>query len=160
MHRIRVSLVLLSATLLIAACAPVTPRPPVVQHYTAVPPDCRDHGKGVKNLDAPVVCVDDLQNALKVDRERFWIHDRLSAGGGGSPVVHWFSRTGTHLEVRFADERCVRNITCNKGRCTAIAARLPNGSKQEVCKYDVFVTGHPLLDPEGVLTSCCLSEEP
>jgi hypothetical protein len=153
MNRIRVSLVLLTATLLIAGCARMKPAPNTL--VIAAPPTCPASGSGVDDPEAPMICVDDSQAALRVHPEPFVIFDRVS-GGGGSPVVHWFTRSGRGaLEVKFTDERCVKNVVCNNGHCMAVASKL-GANAQEKCKYDVILTGHDTLDPEGVLTGCCV----
>jgi hypothetical protein len=153
MNRIRVSLVLLTATLLIAGCARMRPAPNSL--VPPAPPACSATGGGVDDGGAPMICVDDSASILKVHPEPFYVFDRVP-GGSASPVVHWFSRSGKgDLQVKFADERCVKNVVCNGGHCMAVAARLTTNA-QERCKYDVMLTDHPTLDPEGVLTGCCL----
>ena len=159
MNRIRVPLVLLAAGLLLCACAqPMQPNP----SPPGIAPDrmCAD-AHGVQRADAPIVCVDDSSDMLKVSPEPFVLHEKLSTGGNARPAVQWFTTSGSgDLKVAFKDERCVRNMVCHGSHCTAVAAKLTAGKKEERCKYDVMLTGHPLLDPEGVLTGCCVADEP
>lgn len=156
MHRIRVALVLLAAALLITTCATMRPMAPAAEPALTGP--CRDNANGVQNADAPIVCVDDSANDLSVDPDPFIVHETPSGGGGGSPVVQWITRSGNgELKIDFRDEGCVRNIVCNGGRCTAVAAKLKAGEEKRQCKYNVMLTGHPTLDPEGVIVRCCVS---
>lgn len=159
MQRMGVPLALLATTLLIAGCA-AAPPPPDSGGGSTIAGPCRSSHEGVRNADAPIVCVDDSASVLRVHPDPFWIHETHSKGANaGTPAVRWLTTSGRgELRVRFADERCVRNIQCNGGQCTAVASRLAAGEKQRRCKYDVELTGHPTLDPEGVLTGCCMAE--
>ena len=156
MDRIRVPLVLLVATLLIAGCAAQMPAPsPSGTAPSRLAPVCRD-GAGERNADAPIVCVDDSATVLKVNPDPFVLHETPSKGSG-TPAVQWFTTSGGgELNVIFRDERCVRNVVCNGGHCTAVAAKLDAGEKERRCKYDVELTGHPTLDPEGIIVPCCV----
>lgn len=155
----RNALVLLAASFFILTCAQsIQPPAPgagsgdATLAASAVPGRCTD----VKNADRPIVCVDDSSEVLTVSHDPFFIHERLS-NGNGTPAVTWFTTSGRgDLKVVFPDERCVRNMSCSGGRCTAVAAKLDAGEKARRCKYDVQLTGHPTLDPEGVLTGCCV----
>lgn len=160
-------LVLLAASLLILTCAmpqqdssssmPALDNP--TRGASGANP-CAGGGKGVRNADRPIVCVDDSGATLSVSPDPFRIHDRASSGNA-SPAVQWFTRSGRgDLQVRFADERCVRNMVCTGGHCTAVSSgRLNAGETERRCKYDVELTGHPTLDPEGILTGCCVAPE-
>ena len=160
MHRIRVALVLLVATLLIAGCAAQMPDRAAAggaapSRMAAV---CADPS-GVRNPDAPIVCVDDSASVLKVSPDPFVLHETPSQGSG-TPAVQWFTTSGRgDLNVVFQGD-CVRNVVCTGGHCTAVAARLNAGERQRRCKYDVELTGHPTLDPEGVLQGCCVPPTP
>jgi hypothetical protein len=160
MNRIRVQLVLLAATLLIAACAPVDPEPdPAPPGLTGPAGPCRDNPRGERNNDAPVICVDDSADTLSVSPDPFLLHERPRSGANISPAVQWFTRSGKGaLHIRFKNEDCVRNMVCNGGHCTAVAARLNPGETERRCKYDVELRGHPPLDPEGILVGCCVSD--
>jgi hypothetical protein len=157
MHRIRVPLVLLVATLLIAGCAAQMPQPSVSGTAPSrMAPVCRESGAGERNPDAPIVCVDDSASVLRVSPDPFILHATPSKGSG-TPAVQWFTTSGRgDLKVVFRDETCVRNVVCTGDHCTAVAARLEPGERERRCKYDVQLTGHPTLDPEGVLTPCCV----
>lgn len=156
MHRIRVPLVLLVATLLIAGCAAQPPDPgPSGTAPMRMAGTCRDV-PAERDADAPIVCIDDSASVLRVSPDPFVIHS-TPRQGSGRPAVQFFTTSGRgDLRVVFRDERCVRNVVCNGGKCTAVAARLNEGEKERRCKYDVELTGHPTLDPEGVLTPCCV----
>lgn len=159
MTRIRVSLVLLAAALLIAACAqqpmPAPPVNPMVDPGAAMA--CSDTAKGGGNADSRVVCVDDSGRELKVDPDPFKLHETHSRDGNASPAVHFVTRSGKgDLNVQFKGD-CVRNIVCNGGRCSAVPVKLNKGEEERRCKYDVMLTGHPTLDPEGVIVRCCVS---
>ena len=156
MNRIRVLLVLLGAALFIITCAKMTTdgQPPSVLPANG----CANNPRGEKNPDRPIVCVDDSANRLAVSPDPFWLHETPSPSANGSPAVQWFTNSGQgELQVRFRDEACVRNVVCNGNHCTAVPAKLKAGEKERRCKYDVIVSGHPTLDPEGVLTGCCVS---
>lgn len=161
-------LVLLTACLFILTCASPQsstepqPAPPMEtggsSSASLAPAPSRMAGPctSSRNADRPIVCVDDSEETLSVRPDPFVIHERHSSGSG-TPAVTWFTTSGKgDLKIVFADERCVRNVTCSGGRCTAVAAKLDAGEKERRCKYDVELTGHPTLDPEGVLTGCCV----
>lgn len=169
MNRIRVPLVFLAATLLIGSCARTTqPDSDSSAASPALAPGSNAPGRAagggcaaVKNADAPIVCVDDSSSVLTVDPDPFWIHETPSPAGTAPPTVQWFTRSGKgDLKVIFKDTECVRNVTCAGGRCTAIASKLDPGETQQRCKYDIQLTGHPDLDPDGILTGCCVAPSP
>lgn len=122
---------------------------------------CLGGGKGEKNPDRPIVCVDDTAEVLTVDPDTVWIHDTLSTDRSTPAAIQWFTKTGNgELRVRFKDERCVRNVVCTGTRCNAVAARKVAKGEEIRCKYDVLLTGHPDLDPETVLVGCCVAPDP
>lgn len=161
MHRIGGPLALVVTTLLLAGCAAAPPAPESGSGPSTLGAPCRTSNEGVRNADAPIVCVDDSADVLRVHPDPFWIHETHSKGAAaGTPAVRWLTTSGRgDLRIRFVDEGCVRNVQCNGGQCTAVAAKLAAGEKQRRCKYDVELTGHPILDPEGVLTGCCMAED-
>jgi hypothetical protein len=87
-------------------------------------------------------------------------HDVLSSDATMSPSILWFTKSGRgDLQIRFRDEGCVRDIRCNGSKCVGAAARLDALQDKRVCKYDVMLTGHPTLDPEGIIVRCCISSD-
>jgi hypothetical protein len=163
MNRIRVPLVLLAATLLAASCARMDPGPDPGPPGLTGPGNpgnpCNDKPGGVKNNDAPVVCIDDSASVLVARPDVFLLHEKPRSGAGGSPAVQFFTMSGRGaLKIVFDDEKCVRNVVCRHGHCTAVAAKLNAGETQRRCKYDVELTGHPTLDPEGILVGCCVAD--
>jgi hypothetical protein len=167
MNRIRVFLVLLASTLLIAGCAaPMQPAPPSPPDAGGTAPNLMPPAPASgpcrmsRNADAPVICVDDSADVLRVSHDPFYLHETPSPAANAAPAVQWFTTSGKgDLRIVFRDERCVRNVTCRGGRCSAVPSKLDPGEKERRCKYDVQLTGHPDLDPEGVLTGCCLPPE-
>lgn len=164
MNRIRVFLVLLIAALFIAGCArmqPSSPSPAGPSPSNAAPSFVAGGCRAVKNADAPIVCIDDSATTLRVDPDPFRIHETPSPAGTAPPTVQFFTMSGKgDLRVVFKDNECVRNVTCAGGRCTAIASKLDPGETEQRCKYDVQLTGHPTLDPDGILIGCCVAPEP
>lgn len=163
MNRIRVPLVLLAAVLLIGSCAQQTqqPMPPSPGGAASAAGFAGGGCRAVKNADAPIVCVDDSRDVLSVSPDPFVLHETPSPAGSAPPTVQWFTMSGRgDLKVIFKDTECVRNVNCNGPRCTAIASKLDPGETQQRCKYDVQLTGHPDLDPDGILTGCCVAPEP
>jgi hypothetical protein len=164
MKRIRVSLVLLAATLFIGSCARMpqdsTPAPgPSANANLAA--ESTGPCRAVRNADAPIVCVDDSQSVLRVDHDPFVLHETPSPAATAPPAVQWFTMSGRgELKVVFKDTECVRNVRCAGSRCTAVASKLDPGEKEQRCKYDVQLTGHPDLDPDGILTGCCVAPTP
>lgn len=119
-------------------------------------------GTGSKDPDRPIVCVDDSANVLTVYPDPVRIHDVTSTDRATPATIQWFTKSGNgELRIRFRDEGCVRRVVCTGTRCNAVAARKLGKMGEEVrCKYDVMLTGHPDLDPETVLTGCCVAPDP
>ena len=152
----RKPLVLLVAMFLLVTCA-APPEPETGPPGLTRPAGCGPEGKGMRNADTPVVCVDDLASVLTVDPDPVRLHD-VKRDKSGPGTLQWFTRSGKgDLQIRFADESCVKRVNCNGGHCTAVAAKkMSRALEEQRCKYDVLLTGHPTLDPETVLTGCCV----
>ena len=145
MARLRMFLVILASAGLIGTCAPL-------RH------DVGPCGGEQAHPDRPIVCVDDSAEVLRVLPDPVVFHDVVSTDKTLSPGILWFTKSGRgNLEIRFRDEGCVRDIACSGGRCKGAAARLDAVQDERRCKYDVLLTGHPTLDPEAVITRCCIS---
>ena len=115
---------------------------------------------GKAHPDRPIVCVDDSADVLKVLPDPVVFHDVLSSDSTMSPSILWFTKSGRgDLQIRFRKEGCVRDIRCNGPKCVGAAARLDALQDKLVCKYDVMLTGHPTLDPEGIIVRCCISSD-
>lgn len=151
--------VLLVAMFLLVTCA-AQPDPETGPPGLTGPAGCRPEGKGRRNADAPVVCVDDSADVLTVHPDPVRLHD-VTRDNAGPGTLQWFTRSGKgKLEIRFRDEGCVKRVNCNGGHCTAVAAKkMSRPLEEQRCKYDVILTGHPTLDPETVLTGCCVVED-
>ncbi len=149
MARLRKLLVILGSSVLITTCAS---RP---QHPSLGP--CAGANP---HPDRPIICVDDSSEVLRVVPDSVKLHDVVSTAKHLSPGILWFTKSGRgDLEIRFKDESCVRDMKCQRGHCTGHAARLDSVQEQKACKYDVFLTGHPPLDPEVVIVRCCISSD-
>ena len=145
MTRLRMLLVILAATVVIASCA---------SHDKGLSP-C---GGGKTDPDRPMVCVDDSSDTLRVYPDPVKFNDVLSTDKTMSPAILWFTKSGRgNLEIRFRDEGCVRDVRCNGPQCVGAAARLDPLEPERRCKYDVMLTGHPTLDPETIIVRCCIS---
>lgn len=154
--------VLLAVVLLTLSCAMQPPDPGGTGPAPSLTGNPCLGGSGSKDNDRPIVCVDDSSSVLKVHPDPVRIHDVMSTNRSAPTAIQWFTTSGKgELKVRFRDEGCVRNVVCTGGRCNAVAAKKLGRSGEEVrCKYDVMLTGHPDLDPETVLTGCCVAPDP
>jgi hypothetical protein len=155
--------VLLAVMFLSLTCAMQQPDP---ESTSPAPPGLSGNpclgGTGTKDNDRPIVCVDDSASELQVYPDPVRIHDVMSDNRSTPAAIQWFTKSGKgELEVRFRDSGCVRNVVCTGNRCNAVAARKLGRTGEEVrCKYDVLLSGHPTLDPETVLTGCCVAPDP
>lgn len=153
MAKVRMFLVILASAGLIATCAGG-------RHPHPIGPGHGPCGGDKPHPDRPIVCVDDSAEVLRVLQDPVVFHDVLSTDKTMSPGILWFTKSGRgDLEIRFRHEGCVRDLRCNGGKCTAAAARLDLTQETKTCKYDVILTGHPVLDPEAVITRCCIGSQ-
>jgi hypothetical protein len=109
-------------------------------------------GGGSDNRNAPIVCVDDTGSTLSVAPDPVTAFDR---DAGGQPVmIHWWLKSGGNDLDIDVKPGCVTDKHCENGHC--FARTLPKSVKGDVtCKYDVWTTRQPRLDPAIVLTDCC-----
>lgn len=154
MAKSRMFLVILALAGLISTCK--TPGPEPAPGTRPIQPRGPCFG-GKAHPDRPIVCVDDSSEILRVTPDPVVFHDTLSTDKSMSPGILWFTRSGRgDLQIRFHDEGCVRNLNCHGSKCSGAAARL-DVLESRRCKYDVILTGHPTLDPEAVITRCCIT---
>ena len=108
-------------------------------------------GVGVANRNAPIVCVDDTGDTLKVHPDPIGAY-AVGEGHGQPVVLHWWTRSGGNTLNLEIQEGCVTDLKCTGGHCTA--RTLPKESRTQ-CKYDVWTDKHPKLDPDIIVDPCC-----
>ena len=144
--------VLATLAVILSACAPYSVAPPPPPPPPPAPGNpCMTSG-GSDNRNAPIVCVDDTGSTLSVAPDPVIAFDRDS---GGQPVMiqWWLQSGGTDLDIDIKPG-CVTDKHCANGHCWA--KTLPRTAPGDVtCKYDVWTTRQPRLDPAIVVTVCC-----
>ena len=147
--------VVLSAVLLISACAARTAPGPAPGPSPLRANPCLNGAVPPVNLDEPIVCIDDSARKLRAYPDPVTVHD-VKASDRTKPVeIQWYTTSGSG-DVNFEMEPgCVTEKSCNhNGNCTA----KPMKGLNKRCKYDVWIEGdqtHERLDPVVVITTCC-----
>ncbi|HEV7238084.1 MAG TPA: hypothetical protein VGQ36_02510 [Thermoanaerobaculia bacterium] len=109
-------------------------------------------GKGKADRNAPIVCVDDTGETLSVDPDPINVHD-VDATDRKPVIIQWRTRSGSKdLNVEIA-EGCVTDVECKDGHCKAKTRETDASGAR--CKYDVWTSKHPRLDPEVIIVDCC-----